>query len=665
MSTSLPRTPGTTIDMTTPEGCGLLSVEYGAALKEAPVGRTAILGRYDHWVSTTPQAPAVVTPGHTYTYRELDSLADRVVTLLRGRVGPGDLVAVCLENGVALVALWVAVVRLGAVCLPLGPRPGGRRLKSVLDEVRPACLIGVPGQFPDGLGATLEVADGSTVPLPVPSSVDAGAIGAAAVFLAQGAGPEVPAGALYVVLTSGSTGGPKAVVVGDLSFDALLNWYVNRTDSGPGDRHSMIIGPAFDPHPKEVWAALTSGAALAVPPETVRSDPRALSDWWQQAEVSLSILPTPLGELVLERCWPVLPRLRHVEIGGDRLRRWPSADVTAQVHNAYGPAEATVLTTVHRMDLEQGDTGGPPPIGRPMDGVIVWVTDDAGRVVPRGEAGELRIGGSCLALGYLDERLTALHFVPPPAGVVGVDRVYRTGDRVRMAPDGVLEFLGRLDDQVKVSGVRVELAEVEAALEEFECVARAVVVPHEVSGTTRLVAFVLPSSGGETDPERLRHEMRVWLPEQVVPAQVVNVDAFPLGPNGKVDRRALLAGVAPTARSETPEPLSNVHVALADGRTGAGIGPGTSLENEILSLFRDLLDNPELRLGDNPTDAGMTSLVAAHLLNALENLSGVRLGAPEFLRQPDLLGIVSLVATRVTDTVPRKPGGAPADSDRT
>ncbi|MFI6442229.1 non-ribosomal peptide synthetase [Streptomyces sp. NPDC050759] len=634
MSTTSPHTPD---KAATSPGQALLSVEYGAAHGRAPVGRSAILGRYGHWVERTPRAPAVIEAGGEWSYGQLDALADRIAAALRGRVGPGDLVAVSLEHSAALVAVWVAVARLDAVCLPLGPRPGEQRLNAVLDEVRPACLIGertrLAGRADDAAQA---------VPLPVtPPWADAEEHdGTVAVFLTPERHPTVPEEAFYVVLTSGSTGGPKAVVVGGVSFDALLLWYCDRTASGPGDRHSMLIGGAFDPHPKEVWAALTSGAALVIPPETVRSDPHALTTWWQDAGISLSILPTPLAELVLGRPWPALPRLRHLEIGGDRLRSWPAPEVTAQVHNAYGPAEATVLTTVHRLDPAAEDTGVQPPIGLPMDGAVVWVTDDAGRVVPRGEAGELRIGGTCLALGYLDKGLTAEYFVPPPAGVTGTDRVYRTGDRVRMRADGVLEFLGRLDDQVKISGVRIEPAEVEAALERTAQVARAVVVPQRVRGLTRLLAFVQPlRDAAAPDPALTLEEVRALLPEQAVPSSVVILDAFPLDANGKVDRAALSAMARPPERTAGAAPAQEE----ASPADESALAP---LEKKIVAVTRDLLDNPDLSLHDHLTDAGMTSLVAAHLLHALEELTGVRFSAAELLRQPDLRGILALATAR-------------------
>ncbi|MBF6059237.1 AMP-binding protein [Nocardia terpenica] len=596
----------------------VLSVAYGATYTE---DAWDVLDRFEHWVTTAPEAIAVEDGTDTYDYAELSRLADDIEQALADRVRPGELVAVCLDRSVALVAVAVAVARMGAVYLPLGPRPGERRLAAVADRLPVACLIGTAELLPAGYAETEPLA------LPVPGGRGTKRVVAAFAGTPVRTRPAVPEGTFYTVLTSGSTGMPKAVAVGRSSFGILQRWYAERTGSGPGDRHSLLIGVSFDPHVKELWAALSTGATLTVAPEAVRWDPVALTDWWRTAGVTLAILPTPLAELVLDRPWPHLPALRRLEIGGDRLRRWPAPDVTAVVDNAYGPAEATVLTTVHTLTSTEGQT--PPPIGLPMAGAVVCVTDDEGRLVARGESGELRIGGSCLAIGYLDAERTAERFVPAPAGV-DCDRVYRTGDRVLMRADGVLEFVARMDDQVKVSGVRIEPAEVESAFEHHPRVRRAAVAAQRHSGdTVRLVAFVQPVPD-ETRPDtaELLREARDWLPEQAVPAIVRYVDAFPLDANGKVDKAALLATL------EAAEPAPAVAAAA------------TVTEEMVLGLCRKLLDNNAIAPLDNFVAAGGTSLLAAQLLAALEDTFEVRLRAPELLRQPDLRSLAALVDTR-------------------
>ncbi|MGK5730759.1 amino acid adenylation domain-containing protein [Streptomyces sp. URMC 124] len=619
-----------------------LSVAHGGTATAH--GWDDVLARYAEQVSRDPDAPAVEDGELSWTYAELDALADRTADVLRERVRPGDLVGVCLDRSAALVATAVAVARLGAVYLPLGPRPGERRLAAVADGLRVTCLIGAPGALP----AAYDDAERLALPLP---SAGANAHGEplaafpAAVPDPTGR-PAVPGGTFYAVLTSGSTGTPKAVAVSSTALAARLRWYAERSGARAGDRHSLMIGVSFDPHVLELWAALTSGAALTVPPDDVRWDPELLTTWWRRAGVSVAILPTPLAEIVLERPWPDLPALRHLSIGGDRLRRRPGPDVTARVDNAYGPAEATVVATAHALeaDGDSGSPGAPPPIGTPIDGTVVCVTDPEGHVVPRGEAGELRIGGAGLATGYLDEALTARRFVAPPPEVTGTDRVYRTGDRVLMRPDGVLEFLGRLDDQVKVRGARIEPAETEAAFEDDPRVLRAVVAAEtSTGGDARLIAFVrLAPGAGALPAAELLEAVRGRLPEQAVPSALRYVETFPLDANGKVDRAALLAGGAPAAAS--PD----------------GTAAGTDTERIVVELVRGILGRPEIGPGDNFLASGGDSLTAARLLTGLEERFAVRLRAPQLLRRPDLRALAALVDSRREKTTGTAPAVAPA-----
>ncbi|MFI8461802.1 AMP-binding protein [Kitasatospora sp. NPDC085464] len=586
------------------------SIGYGRPHQDG-----AVLDLFTTWAHRTPGAPALIDGERTYSYAELDHLADRTAEALRDRVGPGDLLGVCLGHSVDLVAVTLAAAKLGAVHLPLGPRPGEHRLRAVAEQLRPACLIGEPDLLPPG---------GDRLPLDLPT-------GGVVAALAPGEQVRVPAGTHYAVLTSGSTGTPKAVAVTEPALGALLHWYRELTGLGPGERHSLLIGVAFDPHVMELWAGLTSGAALVVAPEAVRWDSGALTDWWCEAGITVAVLPTPLAEPVLGRPWPAGSALRHLTIGGDRLRRAPGPDVTAAVHNAYGPAEATVTTTVHTMAPGVDHGAGAPPIGLPIPGAVVLVTDEDGRPVPRGVAGELRIGGRGLAAGYLDPELTARRFVGAPEGVDGTDRVYRTGDRVVMRPDEVLEFHGRLDDQVKVSGVRIEPAEVEAAFERDPRVRRAVVAAQQAPTGVRLLAFVQPEDGapgadGGADPGRLLDAVRPWLPEQAVPSAVRLVERYPLDANGKVDRHALLA-------AEQPEPV---------GEEG-----DTPVERTVLKLCRELIGRADLGPADNFLASGGNSLAAARLLESLESEYGIRLRAPLVLRQPDLRAVARLVEERV------------------
>ncbi|WP_234327903.1 non-ribosomal peptide synthetase [Streptomyces sp. NRRL F-2664] len=624
-----------------PDADTLPSVAHGPAAEP-----TSVLARFEDWVLRTPQAPAVIDRDHVRTFRDLDAAAQQVAAALGERVRPGDLVGVCLDRSTALVVTAVALARLGAVYLPLGPRPGERRTQAVTEDLDVACLIGDPGVLP----AAHRVGEHLPVPLPTDGVNAPATVVAAFTDTARGT-RRAPDGALYAVLTSGSTGRPKAVAVAEASLSVALDWYRAETGLAPGDRQSLLIGVAFDPHLLELWAGLTSGAALVPAPDDTRWDSNVLTDWWRDCALTHAVAATPTVEPLLDRPWPQDLQLRHLVVGGDRMRRRPGTDVTATVHNAYGPAEATVVTTTHTMRATDADSGdpAPPPIGSALPGVTLVVTDDAGRPVPRGQDGELRVGGHCLALGYLDPELTARRFTPPPTepALPSVDRLYRTGDRVRMNPDGSMDFLGRLDDQVKISGVRIEPAEVEAAFEQDPRVRTAVVtVLRDSSGHGRLVAHVRPADAAAPTAGELLEAVRGWLPEQAVPGTVRLVDGFPLDANGKVDRAALAADVPESGPPRTDRGSDSG----PDGHETAA----TATERLVLATVRDLLGRPGTGLGDNFTDAGGTSIIAARLLATVERETGVRLRAPELLRSTDLRTFAALVDERLT----RQPEGA-------
>ncbi|MFF3430471.1 non-ribosomal peptide synthetase [Streptomyces sp. NPDC002602] len=616
----------TDTDTDTGTGTGTVpSVAHGPAAEP-----TGVLARFEEQARRDPQAPAVIDGTRTWTYQDLDAAAVRVAAALGDRVRPGDLVGVCLDRSTALVVTAVALARIGAVYLPLGPRPGERRTQAVTEDLDVACLIGDPAVLPE------EHRSGEHTPLPLPTDGVNAPATAVAAFAGSGRGTRrAPEGALYAVLTSGSTGRPKAVAVAEASLSVALEWYRAETGLAPGDRQSLLIGVAFDPHLLELWAGLTSGAALVPAPDDTRWDSHVLTDWWRDTGLTHAVAATPTIEPLLDRPWPQDLRLRHLVVGGDRMRRRPGADVTATVHNAYGPAEATVVTTTHAMrgtDPEAGDLT-PPPIGTALPGVTVLVTDDEGRPVARGQDGELRVGGHCLALGYLDPELTAERFVEHPAA----GRLYRTGDRVRMNADGSLDFLGRLDDQVKISGVRIEPAEVEAAFEQDHRVRSAVVtVLRDSSGHSRLVAHVRPADGAEPATADLLAAVRAWLPEQAVPAAVRIVDGYPLDANGKVDRAAL------AARAQATDPVPSRAADPDD------LADATATERLVLTSVRDLLGRPGTGLGDHFTDAGGTSVVAARLLAIVERETGVRPRAHELLLSTDLRAFAALLDQRRT-----------------
>ncbi|MFI7632997.1 non-ribosomal peptide synthetase [Nonomuraea sp. NPDC049400] len=577
-----------------------LSVARGGEMPPAPAAGTSLLDWYSHWC-TSGGGPALEQAGRVWSYSELDALAEETADGLRPHIGRGSVVAVCLDRGLPLVVTAVALAKLQAVYLPLGPRPPQGRLTSVQRSVRISAVI-------EG--------DRSALASPLPA-------GAFAVFADRPGGrTQVHEGSFYSVLTSGSTGSPKLVAVSEDSLTNVVRWYVDLVELAPGQRHSLALHPPFDPHLMETWSTLCSGATLVVAPEAVRSDPGALVDWWADARITVSNLPTPLAELSLARPWRRALPLRHLVIGGDRLRRGPSAGLSTQVHNLYGPAEAAVVSTAQTLSDLVSDQGD-PSIGAPIPGVAVCVVNQDGEIVPRGEKGELLIGGVGLALACYDDQGELPVFSAPPALLDDQANVYASGDLVRMRHDGTLDFCGRLDDQLKVRGVRIEPAEVERALERFPGVRRAAVV--RTSGEVEeLTAFLEMGPGTLPDLASLRNHAREWLPAAAVPTAFEAVESLPLTASGKIDRSGLTALHQPV----TPMPLPPEEANPAEAM--------------ILELCSDLL-GCRVSLAERFTDIGGNSLMTARLLNAVLRRTGVRLRATDILRQEDLRGIAALI----------------------
>jgi amino acid adenylation domain-containing protein len=408
----------------------------------------------------------------------------------------------------------------------------------------------------------------------------------------------------YIIYTSGSTGKPKAVELSLRSLLNLISWHHRAFSLSSADRSTLLAGPSFDASVWELWPYLCSGAALCIPPRDVLLSPANLIQWMRQHQITISFLPTPLAEAVIEQHeregWPEGLRLRALLTGGDRLRRAPIEPLPFSFYNNYGPTEATVVATMS--EVEAGGEGA-PPVGRAIDNAEVYVLDERMELVPEGVVGEVYIGGEGLARGYLGRAgLTAERFVPDAlSGRVG-GRLYRSGDKGRRVGGGELEVVGRADGQVKVRGYRVEVGEVESALMEHEDVSQAVVMVREdAPGDKRLVAYVVSSPGRSVNVVELRTELKKMLPDYMVPTAFVNLEKLPLTPNGKVDRKALPA--PEPARSET----ENLYVA-----------PHSALEQMISDVWSRVLKIDKVGVGDNFFDLGGHSLAMVKVHDMLQ-----------------------------------------------
>ncbi|ULR48216.1 non-ribosomal peptide synthetase [Streptomyces deccanensis] len=543
-------------------------------------------------VARTPDALALVHDEQRLTYAELDARVERTARVLAGRgVGPERTVAVALPRSVELVVALLAVHRAGGAYLPLEADQPRERRALMLEEARPVCVV--EGALPEGPEGEL------------PAAYD-------------------PASPAYVIYTSGSTGRPKGVVVPQEGIVNRLLWMQDAYGLGPDDRVLQKTPAGFDVSVWEFFWPLITGAALVVARPEGHRDPAYLARVIrEQAVTTTHFVPSMLQVFLEEPAAARCTGLRRVMCSGEALPSSVAARfhevLSAELHNLYGPTEASVDVTAG--PVEPG--ADRVVIGRPVWNTRTYVLDAALRPVPPGVAGELYLAGVQLARGYLDRPgLTAERFVADPYGGPGA-RMYRTGDLARWRADGTLDFLGRTDHQVKVRGVRVEPGEIETVLARHESVAQAVVVAHE----QRLVAYVVPAAGGAVDPAALRAHTAGALPDHMVPAAVVVLDALPLTSNGKLDRRAL------------PAP----DFTAGSGSGGRASGP----REEILrGLFAEVLGVDRVGVDDDFFALGGHSLLAMRLV------AGVRaaFGSEVSLRTVFDAPTVARLARRLADT---------------
>ncbi|WP_442906129.1 amino acid adenylation domain-containing protein [Kitasatospora sp. NBC_00458] len=539
-------------------------------------------------IARTPDAVAVAFEGKpALTYRQLDAAADRIAARLAAEgVGPGSLVAISAERSPELVAGLLGVLRTGAGYTPLEPDYPAERLAFLLaDSAAPVLLTQRRLPVPDGCTARVLLLD------------DPGEWPKARSRAAGPAGP-APDDTAYLIYTSGSTGRPKGVPNTHRAIANRIHWMQDAYRIGPGDAVLQKTPAGFDVSVWEFFWPLTTGARIVLAKPGGQKDSGYLRDLIVRAGVTVAhfvpaMLTVFLAEDGIEQC----TALRRVVCSGEALPPDTAREFTTRLPgcalaNLYGPTEAAV-------DVSAWECEGPPetvPIGLPIDNTRLYVLDAALRPVPPGAPGELHIGGTAVALGYHRRPgLTAARFVPDPYGPPG-SRLYRTGDLARRRPDGALEHLGRIDQQVKIRGLRIEPGETEAALRARPGIAdAAVVVREDRPGDKRLVGYLVPAPGAdEPDPAALRAALKRSLPDHQVPTAFAVLPALPLTPNGKLDRRAL---PAPKLR-----------------RDAGATAPATPAERVLAEIWAEVLGLPEVGTDEDFFDLGGHSLLATQVV---------------------------------------------------
>jgi amino acid adenylation domain-containing protein len=637
--------------------------EDGQAGARPPLVHHAFLAQ----AARTPGAPAVISEGREVSYNELARLARGLARrLVVQGIGPESRVAIALERSPRRIAAVFAVLTAGGAYVPLDPASPVERLAVILSDIggdtaalltdgghaaarEAARLAGLPGRHIIDLDEIWPALEAEPAPRGEPASDPAMD---PMIDPTLGAGRE---GLAYVIYTSGSTGAPKGVMIrhGGLASYVLAT----RRDLAltPADRMLQFASLSFDASAEEIFCCLASGAALILRNDAMLAGAPAFLGTCARWGVTVCDLPTVFWQELVDRvdageaAWP--PSLRLLVFGGERalpdrvarLRR--QLGPAARVINSYGPTEVTVAATSHAVP---GEADGPPrplrelPIGRPLPGARAYVLDGARELCPPGIPGELAIGGETLARGYLGRPdLTAERFLPDPfAGRSGA-RMYTTGDLARHRLDGgeegALEYLGRIDRQVKLRGFRIELAEIEGVLAQHPAVAEAAVgIDERRAGERALVAWWAPRPGENATAAELRGFLKARLPEPAVPSLFARLPTLPRNASGKLDRRAL-----PTPKLE----------AAAAGRYEA---PVTPAEEAVAYVWRDVLGVPRVGRKDDFFALGGRSLLLPRVRHRLEQELGVRLSLASLLERTTAAALARAAEELLLDELERE-----------
>jgi amino acid adenylation domain-containing protein/non-ribosomal peptide synthase protein (TIGR01720 family) len=623
-------------------------------------GPATVNERIERQAALTPEATAVVCAGESLTYRELDERAGRLARrIARSGLPPAPHVALLLPRSTSMIVSMLATLKAGGAYVPFEPDTPAERLEAMLREA--GCHALLTQHSHDSLVRRLSsfrapviYADAEEAAETTPDAVEAAA-DAAEAAPARAAGAS---SACYILFTSGSTGRPKAVAVSHAAITNYVDAVVERTDLPAGGAYAHLTTFTADLGNTMLFPPLFNGGCLHVIANSLASDAEGLADYFTRHRIDcLKIVPSHLEALLASADEQRLLPRTHLILGGEAcgpglkatLRRLSPA---CRIFNHYGPTEATVGVLAEEFAWRETDRAAGAgrgqageqagiPLGRPLANCQVYVLDGRGQLAPACVWGELYVGGAGLAVGYLNQPvLTAERFIPDPFGREPGARLYRTGDRARILPDGTLELGGRVDEQIKIRGYRVEPGEVAAALRAHPRVGNVAVVARRDGGGSRdeLAAYVATEGGPPPSEEELRLFLRDSLPDHMIPARFVFLESLPLTGNGKLDRRAL---------PEPTRPSADAHAAA----------PRTDVEETLLEIWRAVLRRPEIGIDDNFFRMGGDSILSIQIA-ARAHRKGWRFHAADIYRHPTVAALSKIVAPlRPVESAPQEASG--------
>lgn len=577
-----------------------------------------------------PDTTALTFGDHAITYQELHYRSNQLAHYLRrSGVGPEVAVGIYMQRSLEFVVSLLGIIKAGGAYVPLDPAYPVERLRFILQNSQIRILV-----TQECLKQIVSMSEAHLLCLDSEWS-----------NIAQESTRNVDNNStvhdlVYVIYTSGSTGWPKGVPVSHHSLLNLICWHQQAFAITASDRATHVTSPAFDAAGWELWPYLTSGASVHLPAEELRLAPELLRDWLHQNAITMTFLPTPLTEIMMQLEWPRTISLRYLLTGADTLHSYPSPALPFVLINNYGPTEATVVATSGIVPpLALADTS--PSLGRPITNVGIYLLDTAEQLVPDGFVGEICIGGMGLARGYLrDPALTAEKFIPDPFSNNSGTRLYKTGDLGRYLPNGEIEFLGRLDYQVKLRGYRIELEEICVVLRAHPAVQEATaIIREDQPGDRQLVAYIVPrqnSSASDTFPDlvaAIRDFLSKRLPHYMIPTAILALQALPLTTNGKINYQAL-----PTPSVYRTE-LQQTHKM-----------PETELEQAIATIWQEVLQVKNIGLYDNFFDVGGHSLLLMQVHYRLKEIADVDMTVLDLFVYPTVAQLAEHLGQRRLET---------------
>jgi len=614
----------------------LLSACNGAA-REYPLER-CVHDRIAEQARRHPSKIAVTSRGERLTYKELNRRANRLAHYLRSRgVGPETLVGLCLDRSLDMVVGMLGVMKSGGAYVPLDPDFPAQRLELMLEDANVPVLVSESAlldRLPD-VGAAVVCVDRDADRIAAESARD----------------PEprtAPQNPVYVIYTSGSTGKPKGVVITHRSLLNFLLSMIEETGFTSREVMAAVTTLSFDISNLEILMPLLQGACTLVATREEARDSSLLQQVLRDGNATI-MQATPATWHMLRASGWTNPEGLRVLCGGEALRRDLAKDlldVTDSLWNLYGPTETTIWSMIHRVRAADRPT---VPLGRPLANTQIYILGEHLQPVPVGVPGELFIGGEGLARGYLNKpELTAERFVPDPFTQASGARLYRTGDLCQRLPDDRIEFLGRLDDQVKVRGFRIEIGDIESALAECRGVAQAAVTtwkgPDELES---LAAYLVADEDRHPTLDELKASLREKLPGYMIPSRFMFLDELPLTPNKKVDRRALPPPQILRAQSDKD------HVAAR-----------TATEKALVEVWKEVLGVAHVGVRDNFFDLGGHSLLIVKILTRLKQEYGFMLSVVDLYQHATVEALAEYLDRLTSGAKPAAPRAATTEASR-